>query len=353
MGKMPASLFYWGDFVRDPNVRRCTHAEVGVWIRTLCLMFEAERKGVLSTNGVPWTDEEICLAIGGRYEETLNCVTALVTKGVASRNEDGSLVSRRMYRDEKEREDTKERVRRHREKQIEVEECNAQSNGIGNANVRQCTEDETETETEVVLSSSKNSKADCEEIYAAYPRKVGRGAALKAIDKAFRRLIAGEGQYKFVPAEANAFLLHMAEAYAASGDGNRGSYTPHPATWFNGSRYLDNPEEWNDNGGSNGKRSNGGGRGRGIEGNDESVRQYLADRGIDEADGGGDTGFSAATGGGVQSNGHVATAGGIRGSAGGLDAGGDRSGLFEGARRGDVLAAAVAPKRAEWPGSDR
>src|ERR1700676_3461957 len=114
MGKAPASLFYWGDFIRDPDLRRCSNAAVGVWIRCLCLMFDAERKGVLETHETPWTDEEIALAVGGRFDETMNAITELVTKGVASRNERGALMSRRMYRDEKTRDDTKKRVQKFR-----------------------------------------------------------------------------------------------------------------------------------------------------------------------------------------------------------------------------------------------
>jgi hypothetical protein len=104
-------------------------------------MFEAERKGVLATRGVPWTDEEIALAVGGRFDETMKCITELVTKGVASRNERGALMNRRMYRDEKVRDDTRERVRKHRSKAPVDAHCN----GNGNGNVRQCTETEYET----------------------------------------------------------------------------------------------------------------------------------------------------------------------------------------------------------------
>jgi hypothetical protein len=111
-------------------------------------MFEAERKGVLETNGTPWTDEEIALAAGGCFEETKIALTELVTKGVASRNERGSLMNRRMYRDEKTRHDTKERVKRFREKSSGNSQCNAKSN----EDVRQCTE--TEDETEVLETES-------------------------------------------------------------------------------------------------------------------------------------------------------------------------------------------------------
>ena len=160
MGKSPASLFYWGDVARDPDLRRCTHAEVGVWFRILCLMFEAEFKGMLATQGVAWTDDEIALAIGGDVKETKRCVTSLVTKGVASRTESGALINRRMYREHLERVSTRGRVNEWREKQrgyegvtqpvtAEKQECNE------NVPVRVRAEDETEDEAQVFKPPKK------------------------------------------------------------------------------------------------------------------------------------------------------------------------------------------------------
>jgi hypothetical protein len=68
-----------------------------------------------------------------------------------------------------------------------------------------------------------------EAIYEAYPRKVARKNALKAIAKAL----------KSVPHEV---LLEKTKAYAASVVGKDPNYIPHPATWFNGERYLDGTE---------------------------------------------------------------------------------------------------------------
>ncbi|MGA7885273.1 MAG: hypothetical protein WCA44_05975 [Acidobacteriaceae bacterium] len=256
MGKLPASLFYWGDFIRDPDLRRCSNAAVGVWIRLLCLMFECEPKGILATNGAPWSDEDIALAVGGRWEETNACLTELVTKGVASRNASGALMNRRMYRDEKIRDDTRERVRKFRGKQDCNAECNAQSNAV----VRECTETVSEVlETEASVSSIKNTArpmtkievAELEEaIYEAYPRKVGRAGALKAIQHAVVRL--EQGNLRRGPMEVGAarlWLLERTAEYARSPDGQKQvgqkDYRPHPQTWFNTERYFDDSNEWN------------------------------------------------------------------------------------------------------------
>jgi len=76
------------------------------------------------------------------------------------------------------------------------------------------------------------SQAMAEQIYQAYPLKVGKPAALKAIAKAVKR---GTEPDK---------LLRLTKAYAAARQGNK-DFCPHPATWFNQERYKDDPATWN------------------------------------------------------------------------------------------------------------
>lgn len=73
-------------------------------------------------------------------------------------------------------------------------------------------------------------KSDLESIYDAYPRKVGKDAALKAIYKALRRI---------APDHDALWLLDRTSAYAETRRNEDPQFTPHPATWFNQGRYLD------------------------------------------------------------------------------------------------------------------
>jgi hypothetical protein len=84
-----------------------------------------------------------------------------------------------------------------------------------------------------------------EAIYQAYPRKEGKKAALKAIANALK-------PHDGVKVSA-AFLLKMTTTYAAAvaqwspakrytRDGT--DTVPHPTTWFNQGRYLDDPTNW-------------------------------------------------------------------------------------------------------------
>lgn len=72
------------------------------------------------------------------------------------------------------------------------------------------------------------------EIYARYPRHVGRAAALKAIDKALVE-VAADTLAEAVKNYADATSLWTKDEKA---------FIPHPATWFNQERWLDDPKEW-------------------------------------------------------------------------------------------------------------
>jgi hypothetical protein len=67
-----------------------------------------------------------------------------------------------------------------------------------------------------------------EDLYASYPRHIGRGAALKAIEKALKKVPYGR-------------LSAALQAYCRKVEAERteDQFIPHPATWFNQERYDD------------------------------------------------------------------------------------------------------------------
>lgn len=69
-----------------------------------------------------------------------------------------------------------------------------------------------------------------EDIYEAYPLKVGRPAAVRSIRKAMMR-------------HSPRHLLERTKAFAAI-RGKNAEFTPHPATWFNQERFNDDPSTW-------------------------------------------------------------------------------------------------------------
>lgn len=70
-----------------------------------------------------------------------------------------------------------------------------------------------------------------EEIYQAYPRRVGKPAAKLKIRKALAS----------VPFEK---LLELTIAYAQAVNGQDPQFIPHPATWFHQQRFNDDPSTW-------------------------------------------------------------------------------------------------------------
>ena len=90
--------------------------------------------------------------------------------------------------------------------------------------------------TSMLQASRKHDAAAVCAVYDAYPRKVGKAAALKAIDRAIK---SGA-----ITADT---LLAKVQAYAAAvatwPEADR-QFIPHPATWVNAGRYEDDPTTW-------------------------------------------------------------------------------------------------------------
>lgn len=83
-------------------------------------------------------------------------------------------------------------------------------------------------------------KPDFAQFYASYPRPSGKEAAAKAYERAQQRLQAQRIQDR---GEVAAYLLERVTAFAKSPKG-MGEFVPHPSTWLNQGRYLDDDSEW-------------------------------------------------------------------------------------------------------------
>lgn len=116
MSKQTDFIFDHLDWLTNPNVRRCSRAARGMWVDMLALMFGCEDRGVLSTGGVPWTDEEIAAASGGDISDGLSCIEELLQKGVAHRTSSGAVFCKWMVLEEHEKQLNRERVGRHRKR---------------------------------------------------------------------------------------------------------------------------------------------------------------------------------------------------------------------------------------------
>lgn len=74
--KRPSFQFYPGDWQANSNLRRCTHAEKGVWLDVMCLMHDQPEYGVLR-----WPMKEIAQAVGAKIADLRGLVSKGVLKG--------------------------------------------------------------------------------------------------------------------------------------------------------------------------------------------------------------------------------------------------------------------------------
>jgi hypothetical protein len=111
--KLPAIMFYPGDWLRDP-VAGCSLAAQGLWFRMMILMHDSEPYGYLVMNGSPIPPESIARRCGCTPEQYETLLAELERAGVPSRTSQGIIFSRRMARDARARANAAKRQRRSR-----------------------------------------------------------------------------------------------------------------------------------------------------------------------------------------------------------------------------------------------
>ena len=132
MGKQPAFQFYPGDWRRDTEVQMASLATRGVWIEMLCCMWYAKERGKLQ--GTPeslsrligCTTDELILAI--KEIEELKIGTVTRNANVTKRNNEITVINRRMYRDEQNRINNLKRQQKFRERKQQGKDEKQKSN---------------------------------------------------------------------------------------------------------------------------------------------------------------------------------------------------------------------------------
>lgn len=96
MAGLPYAKFYWSDWAADANLRTCTFAAQGFWMRLLCIAAESTQVGFVLLNGQNPTDEDLSKVTGATLEEVVSLREELLKKGVASVDRRSVLYNRRM-----------------------------------------------------------------------------------------------------------------------------------------------------------------------------------------------------------------------------------------------------------------
>lgn len=98
--KRPSFQFYPADWRKDPLLSTCSLAARGLWIELMCVAHESAEYGCLSINGKPMTMQQIARTVGETPVAVSKLIEELEQSGVFSRNEQCSIFSRRMVKDE-------------------------------------------------------------------------------------------------------------------------------------------------------------------------------------------------------------------------------------------------------------
>lgn len=148
MGKQPAFQFYTGDWVQD--TRSLSLATKGAWIDILCALWRSQTRGSLTLPILGWA--RLISATVDQTEAVIKelvdmhickCVMVPVCNGtsvtrnanITDRNENITLINRRMVREYNDAQQNVERQRKFREKHKTINECNRDNNGDSNAKI--------------------------------------------------------------------------------------------------------------------------------------------------------------------------------------------------------------------------
>jgi hypothetical protein len=111
---LPWLQFYPSDWLSD-SVAGCSLAAQGLWLRMLFVAHNSQRYGHLESDARAIPDDQLSRRCGcASVEEYRSLLAELVAAGVPARTPEGVIYSRRMVRDQQERDSAAGRQRRHR-----------------------------------------------------------------------------------------------------------------------------------------------------------------------------------------------------------------------------------------------
>ena len=241
--KMPAIMFYTGDWMKDPAVRALRLSERGLWIDMLCIMYESQDRGYLSlANGCPVTNEQLARMVGGQLEHIEECLHNMEATGVFSRTKDGVLFSRRMVADEKLRQSKSDAGKKGMESRYNKPLTTPQQDDNKDDNkdvtpVEYENENETNTtNTQPDFFSARESRTKCEELWHTIPENRQRGKGRFA--DVFARIVCD-----------NSLLEKMKDAIAAyySSDEGKGRFWRTPPVLLEDEIWEENRGLWGKN----------------------------------------------------------------------------------------------------------
>ena len=123
MAKLPWMKFFPTDYLAD--TRGLSPSDKGIWMDLICFAWDSPKRGQISAD-----KDTFCRMLGCSMEELNHSFVTFMSRGVCQVSENGhgdvTVISRRMSREEKERESARLRKQREREKEnvtVQSREC--------------------------------------------------------------------------------------------------------------------------------------------------------------------------------------------------------------------------------------
>ncbi len=102
MTKNPRTIFYFNDWENDPELKTCSLAAQGLWMRLLCIAARSPEPGIVQIATFDMSPPHGLTHVASAVGQPLDVVTCLIdellTSGTASRDRKGRIISRRMIR---------------------------------------------------------------------------------------------------------------------------------------------------------------------------------------------------------------------------------------------------------------
>ena len=98
--KRPSFQFYPSDWLRDTALRTCSIGARGLWIDMICFMHEGTPYGHLKVNQKVILPPNLRVMVGATLDQVEGWLEELESAGVFTRDEEGTIYSKRMVKDE-------------------------------------------------------------------------------------------------------------------------------------------------------------------------------------------------------------------------------------------------------------
>ena len=213
----PSWQWYPSDWLEEPGLKLCSLAAKGLWMDLLCYMFKMQNRGYLRIRGKQLGSKEVAQLTGYTEAEAKQALTELDTYGVSETTADGCIYSRRMVRDEKQRQSKVEAGR----KGGRVSKPKADNEAKGGSSSPTPSSTPTPTPTE-----KKNIPIGFAEFWKAYPNRRSKQDAIQS----WKRLKPDKDLLETI-------LLAIAKQKLTE-QWQRGIYV-HPHRWLNKKRWED------------------------------------------------------------------------------------------------------------------